>query len=126
MNEFAKGSNISVTFPQHTGSVGVPNADGGLVSYFSSFGPSNEVLFKPAISAPGGENASVIASPCACLDIDIQETLLVPGPLLVARGLSTRALQWRLRSCVELPHAVPVLANEIPADGWCSRTRAAD
>lgn len=59
VSEFAKGSNITVTFPQHNGAVGVPNPEtGGLVSDFSAFGPSNEVYFKPTISAPGGNITS--------------------------------------------------------------------
>ena len=30
------------------------NPDGGLISSFTSYGPSNDLFFKPAIAAPGG------------------------------------------------------------------------
>lgn len=56
-SEAAKGT-LTVTFPQHN-FADVPNkSDGGLVSVFSSHGPSNELYFKPALSAPGGNITS--------------------------------------------------------------------
>ncbi|KZV90418.1 subtilisin-like protein [Exidia glandulosa HHB12029] len=57
---FNNGTNITVTFPQHDGAVDVPVADdiGGLMSSYSSMGPSNDLMFKPALSAPGGNITS--------------------------------------------------------------------
>ncbi|EJD44569.1 subtilisin-like protein [Auricularia subglabra TFB-10046 SS5] len=54
ISELAKGTPIRVTFPQDNSGVDVPDDNGGLVSPFSSYGPSNEVLFKPSVAAPGG------------------------------------------------------------------------
>ncbi|KAJ7072023.1 peptidase S8/S53 domain-containing protein [Mycena amicta] len=50
----AAGTPVSVTFPQTGGGVNFEDPTGGLVSTFSTFGPSNDMFFKPAIAAPGG------------------------------------------------------------------------
>ena len=52
--QLAAGASISVSFPQTGGSTEYPSQTGGLVSGFSSYGPSNDFFFKPAIAAPGG------------------------------------------------------------------------
>ncbi|KAH7097947.1 subtilisin-like protein [Auriculariales sp. MPI-PUGE-AT-0066] len=59
----AKNPGMTVTFPQitdsHSGTTDVPNDDdGGLTSYFSSWGPTWQGEFKPAVSAPGGNITS--------------------------------------------------------------------
>ncbi|EJD44564.1 subtilisin-like protein [Auricularia subglabra TFB-10046 SS5] len=57
VSEAAKGT-VTVRFPQHN-FTDVPNPDnGGLASTFSSYGPSSELLLKPALSAPGGNITS--------------------------------------------------------------------
>ncbi|KAH9929600.1 subtilisin-like protease [Epithele typhae] len=48
----ASGEAITVSFPNSPFTF--PVADGGLVSSFTSYGPSNDFFFKPAIAAPGG------------------------------------------------------------------------
>ncbi|EJD37108.1 subtilisin-like protein [Auricularia subglabra TFB-10046 SS5] len=58
VNEFNKGTNLTVTFKQHGSGVDVPNPNGGLTSLFSSFGPTQDLLFKPALGAPGGNITS--------------------------------------------------------------------
>ncbi|EJD47452.1 subtilisin-like protein [Auricularia subglabra TFB-10046 SS5] len=59
VKEFAKGNPVTVTLPKNGGAVDVPNKDdGGLTSWFSSLGPTNELLFKPAVAAPGGNITS--------------------------------------------------------------------
>ncbi|EJD54860.1 subtilisin-like protein [Auricularia subglabra TFB-10046 SS5] len=59
VNEVAKGTNLTVTFPQHGSEVDIPNVEtGGLTSWFSSFGPTNDLFFNPTISAPGGNISS--------------------------------------------------------------------
>ena len=45
---------MSISFPQTGGSFEFPNPAGGLISDFTSYGPSNDFFFKPAIAAPGG------------------------------------------------------------------------
>ncbi|KAJ3522214.1 hypothetical protein NMY22_g11986 [Coprinellus aureogranulatus] len=52
--------NVTVSFPQTGGSVSFPSQQGGLVSDFSSYGPTNEFYFKPAVAAPGGNIISTV------------------------------------------------------------------
>ncbi|KAJ6625831.1 subtilisin-like protease [Mycena sp. CBHHK59/15] len=61
--QLAAGASIKVTFPQTGGSVNFPNPTGGLVSSFTSYGPSNDFFFKPAITAPGGSILSTFPIP---------------------------------------------------------------
>ncbi|OCH84198.1 subtilisin-like protease [Obba rivulosa] len=64
VNEFASGVNVSLSFPQVGGSTGFPDSTtGGLVSSFSSYGPSNDMFFKPAVAAPGGNILSTFPVP---------------------------------------------------------------
>ncbi|EJD37123.1 subtilisin-like protein [Auricularia subglabra TFB-10046 SS5] len=58
VNQFNKGTNLTVTFKQHGSGVDVPNPNGGLTSLFSSFGPTQDLLFKPALGAPGSNITS--------------------------------------------------------------------
>ncbi|KAJ8076300.1 hypothetical protein PM082_000719 [Marasmius tenuissimus] len=60
VKEFAAGVPITVSFPQSGGSVQFPDPQGGLVSSFSSYGPTNDLFFKPAIIAPGGNILSTL------------------------------------------------------------------
>ncbi|KAF7315418.1 Pyrolysin [Mycena indigotica] len=52
--QLASGAKISVSFPQTGGTVNFDDPKGGLVSDFSTFGPTNDMYFKPALAAPGG------------------------------------------------------------------------
>lgn len=63
VNEFASGVPVSISFPQSGGSFDFPDSAGGLISSFTSFGPSNDFFFKPAISAPGGNILSTFPVP---------------------------------------------------------------
>ena len=57
------GTRFTVSFPQEV-TTKLPNfADGGLVSKFSSYGPTFDMYFKPAISAPGGRILSTFPVP---------------------------------------------------------------
>ncbi|EJD53701.1 subtilisin-like protease [Auricularia subglabra TFB-10046 SS5] len=55
LEHFLAGTALTVSFPK-SGSFGyVPNDQtGGLVSAFTSYGPSYDMHFKPAVAAPGG------------------------------------------------------------------------
>ncbi|KAJ7115609.1 subtilisin-like protease [Mycena crocata] len=53
-DQLAAGASLSVTFPQTGGSIDFPSPTGGLVSDFTTYGPTNDFYFKPAITAPGG------------------------------------------------------------------------
>lgn len=48
-----------MSFPQEDTNIEAPNSDPGLMSYFSGWGPSADMLFKPALSAPGGTLAGL-------------------------------------------------------------------
>ncbi|KAG9048750.1 hypothetical protein FS837_012113 [Tulasnella sp. UAMH 9824] len=54
VGEFAAKSDLKVSFPQTGGSTNVPSTQGGLMSTFSTFGPTNDMFFKPSAAAPGG------------------------------------------------------------------------
>ncbi|KAJ7097194.1 subtilisin-like protease [Mycena belliarum] len=58
--QLAAGVPLSVTFPQSGGSVQFPAPSGGLVSTFTSYGPTHDFYFKPAITAPGGNILSTL------------------------------------------------------------------
>ncbi|KAJ7680663.1 subtilisin-like protease [Mycena polygramma] len=61
--QLAGGASIKVTFPQSGGSVNFPSTTGGLVSTFTTYGPTNDFYFKPAIAAPGGDILSTFPVP---------------------------------------------------------------
>ncbi|EJD38527.1 subtilisin-like protein [Auricularia subglabra TFB-10046 SS5] len=55
LEQFLANKNVTLSFPA-AGSYGyLPNVqDGGLVSAFTTYGPTFDMLFKPALAAPGG------------------------------------------------------------------------
>ncbi|KAF9467399.1 pyrolysin [Collybia nuda] len=54
VSQFVGGVPITLSFPQSGASTEFPNPAGGLISSFTSYGPSNDFYFKPAVTAPGG------------------------------------------------------------------------
>lgn len=54
VKEFASHANISLSFPQSGSATIRDTLNGGLVSSFSSYGPTYDMYFKPAVAAPGG------------------------------------------------------------------------
>ncbi|KAF8800239.1 subtilisin-like protease [Phlegmacium glaucopus] len=54
VQQFAAGVPIALSFPQSGAAANIFDPNGGLVSYFSSYGPSEDFFFKPAVAAPGG------------------------------------------------------------------------
>ncbi|KAI0339940.1 subtilisin-like protease [Trametopsis cervina] len=54
VQQFAAGKDVTITFPQSGASFNLPDVHGGLISDFSTYGPSNQLDFKPSIAAPGG------------------------------------------------------------------------
>ncbi|KAG9048749.1 hypothetical protein FS837_012112 [Tulasnella sp. UAMH 9824] len=54
VGEFVAKSNLKLSFPQTGGSKYIPSPEGGLMSTFSTFGPTNDMFFKPNVAAPGG------------------------------------------------------------------------
>jgi hypothetical protein len=62
-SQFAAGATVSLTFPQTGGYAALPDPNGGLVSSFTSYGPSFDMYFKPAVAAPGGNILSTYPVP---------------------------------------------------------------
>lgn len=54
VDQFNKKASVTVSFTQAGGIVRQAAPTGGLVSDFTTFGPSNDMFFKPAVAAPGG------------------------------------------------------------------------
>jgi len=54
VKQFAAGTNITISFPQTGAATNLQDPHGGLMSNFSTYGPTFDFQFKPSISAPGG------------------------------------------------------------------------
>jgi hypothetical protein len=61
--QFAAGTPIQVTFPQNGPLGSFPDPHGGLISTFTTYGPTNDFFFKPAITTPGGNILSTFPVP---------------------------------------------------------------
>ena len=59
VGQFAAGHNITVSFPQDPART-FPNPEGGLISSFTSYGPTYDLYLKPSVAAPGGNILSTI------------------------------------------------------------------
>ncbi|KAF9467400.1 pyrolysin [Collybia nuda] len=60
VSQFAAGAPVTISFPQTGGSTNFPDPSGGLISSFTSYGPSNDFFFKPSVAAPGGNILSTL------------------------------------------------------------------
>ncbi|KAI0045501.1 subtilisin-like protease [Auriscalpium vulgare] len=63
VSQFVAGTGVTLNFPQHGASVEFPDPTGGLISSFTSYGPSNDFFFKPSVAAPGGKILSTFPVP---------------------------------------------------------------
>ncbi|KAG9227173.1 hypothetical protein CCMSSC00406_0004288 [Pleurotus cornucopiae] len=54
VNQYAAGAPLRLHFPAEGAPFNIPDPKGGLVSSFSSYGPTYDMYFKPALVAPGG------------------------------------------------------------------------
>ncbi|KAI0044850.1 subtilisin-like protease [Auriscalpium vulgare] len=61
VSQFAANANITLSFPDAPTSVAYPA--GGLVSYYSNYGPTYDMYLKPAVAAPGGYIVSTYPVP---------------------------------------------------------------
>ncbi|KAJ7495908.1 subtilisin-like protease [Mycena galericulata] len=54
VKQFIARANITVSFPQSGAAYSIPDPNGGLISSFSTIGPTFEMQLSPALAAPGG------------------------------------------------------------------------
>ncbi|KZV95486.1 subtilisin-like protease [Exidia glandulosa HHB12029] len=60
VDQFVKGVSVSVRFPDTDSLTAVHSETGGLLSEFTTFGPTNDMHFKPSIAAPGKNILSIM------------------------------------------------------------------
>jgi hypothetical protein len=60
LDSFLSGAIPLVSFPQTGGAGNVNNPTGGLISSYSTFGPTFDAYLKPSVAAPGGGILSTI------------------------------------------------------------------
>lgn len=70
VGEVVAGRPVAVTFPQVGGIETIQSPTGGLMSSFSTFGPTNDLYFKPSIAAPGGNILSTLPVPLGSYAIE--------------------------------------------------------
>jgi subtilisin family serine protease len=56
----------------------MPSPSGGLMSVFSTYGPTNDMYFKPAISAPGGNILSTYPVPLGSYAVESGTSMATP------------------------------------------------
>ncbi|KAG8963821.1 hypothetical protein FRC00_004913 [Tulasnella sp. 408] len=64
VDQFTHNVNVMVSFPQNQPPGIVPNPMGGLISDFSSYGPTWGLEFKPSVAAPGGKSPKQYSVDC--------------------------------------------------------------
>ncbi|KAG8738765.1 hypothetical protein FRC10_006482 [Ceratobasidium sp. 414] len=67
---------LTLSFPNNPATIPVPG--GGLMSSFSTYGPTNDMYFKPAVSAPGGNILSTYPVPLGSYAIESGTSMATP------------------------------------------------
>ncbi|KAF9446345.1 subtilisin-like protease [Macrolepiota fuliginosa MF-IS2] len=78
VQEFVAGAPVTISFPQSGGSTNFPDPSGGLISSFTSYGPSNDFFFKPAVAAPGGNILSTLPVPLGSFGVESGTSMATP------------------------------------------------
>ncbi|KAF8337455.1 subtilisin-like protease [Cantharellus anzutake] len=115
VKQFAAGIDIKVVFHKGGISSTTPSLDGGLVSSFTSYGPTNDMFFKPAVAAPGGNIISTYPVALGSYAINSGTSMAAPmvsgaSALLFEKLGTTRSVARRARKLFE------TTALAIPSD----------
>ncbi|KAF8800231.1 subtilisin-like protease [Phlegmacium glaucopus] len=78
VQQFAAGVPIALSFPQVGAAANIFDPNGGLVSDFSSYGPTEDFFFKPAVAAPGGNILSTFPIALGSYAIDSGTSMACP------------------------------------------------
>ena len=78
LQQFNAGQPPTISFPQVGGAGGVTSPTGGLVSTFSTYGPTFDAYLKPALSAPGGDIISTFPLKLGGWAIDSGTSMATP------------------------------------------------
>ena len=69
---------MTLSFPQTGANFDFSDPSGGLVSTFTSYGPTNDMFFKPAVAAPGGNILSTLPVPLGSFGVESGTSMATP------------------------------------------------
>ncbi|KAJ7346952.1 subtilisin-like protease, partial [Mycena albidolilacea] len=95
VERFIANASITISFPQTDGASTIPNPAGGLVSTFSTYGPTFDMYLSPALAAPGGNILSTIPLKLGGYALELGTSMATPfatgAAALILKSLGTTA-----------------------------------